>query len=287
MAKFIKDFNYSVELFKNRTRYNNTNMKYGIIGEERVAYQLKICQANILCLHNIRLIINERKMQFDFVVITDNNVYVLEVKNLMGNLILNQDNSVERLIYKKTGIERYGIENPVIGIKEQEKELQKYIARIGINTQVNGMLIMGNDKTIIYNYSNFKNVFKYEKINEFFEKECINAVVSDISYTIANQLLHDNKEYDYRLIELIKYKMYNQYIPCFNNKEDEMFYMKLLGIRKKYCDILKMPACNIYNNKEAELLVKYKPKNKEEFTKIRGFKEKRYQLLGGRYNKNI
>ena len=41
-----------------------------------------------------------------------------------------------------------------------------------------------------------------------------------------------------------------------------------------------MPACNIYNNKEAELLVINKPKTKAEFLNIKGFKNKRYEMFG-------
>ena len=52
MAKFVKEFDYSNELLKIKTkRFNKSddakekfvkNAMYGLIGEERVAYQLRI-----------------------------------------------------------------------------------------------------------------------------------------------------------------------------------------------------------------------------------------------------
>ena len=40
MSKFLKEFNYQAELVRKKERYNNCNYKYGLVGEERVYYQL-------------------------------------------------------------------------------------------------------------------------------------------------------------------------------------------------------------------------------------------------------
>ena len=67
MVTFFKDFNYSAELAKMKSRFNNSLYKYGLVGEERVAYQLKKCRLDILCAYNIRLNIDGNKCQFDFI----------------------------------------------------------------------------------------------------------------------------------------------------------------------------------------------------------------------------
>ena len=50
MAKFIKPFNMETEIIKLKNRYENNLYRYGLIGEERVSYQLKLCNEDILCI---------------------------------------------------------------------------------------------------------------------------------------------------------------------------------------------------------------------------------------------
>ena len=57
-------------------------------------------------------------------------------------------------------------------------------------------------------------------------------------------------------------------------------YIKVLEIRKRVGESLNIPLCNVFNNKEAELLIRKKPKTKEEFISIKGFKERRYEMYG-------
>ena len=56
--------------------------------------------------------------------------------------------------------------------------------------------------------------------------------------------------------------------------------LKLLKIRKEISNSKNMPPCNIFNNREAELLVINKPTTKAEFVGVKGFKEKRYEMFG-------
>ena len=60
MGKFIKEFIMEIELFKLKSKYSNKLYKYGLIGEERVAYQLKTCDEDILCLYDVILEVNNQ-----------------------------------------------------------------------------------------------------------------------------------------------------------------------------------------------------------------------------------
>ena len=67
---FLKEFDYSIEMQKMRRKFNNKLMNYGLVGEERVAYQLKMMDDYTVCLYNVRMSVKGIKIQIDFIVIT-------------------------------------------------------------------------------------------------------------------------------------------------------------------------------------------------------------------------
>ena len=123
---FLKEFNYGVEMHKMRTNYQNNLMHYGLVGEERVAYELSKINSMCICLYNVRLFIGDRKAQFDFIVILPSFILIIEVKNLLGNLIITEDQSFERELNIKGIIQKSGMSNPFIQMEYQEKVLKEF-----------------------------------------------------------------------------------------------------------------------------------------------------------------
>lgn len=280
MSIFLKEFNYNTELIKMKNKYGNSYITYGLIGEERVAFQLKKCKEDILCLYNIILKVEDIKVQFDYIVISHDIIYILEVKNLLGNVMINEDLSVIRTIYKNNRIEQSGMENPFIQIEYQIKQLELFLNSIGYNKKVRGLLIMANDKTIITNKSSYKDIYKYEQLNNYFIKNVKGIKLQREDFIIGDQILKNHLEYNYLLVNVIKDNIKKQYIPIFKNKIDEKLYIKLIELRSHLSKKINCPPCNIYTNKSAELLVKNKPTNKKEFISVPGFKEKKYNIFG-------
>lgn len=280
MSTFLKDFNYSVELVRLKNKYGNSYVIYGLVGEERVAYQLKKCNEDIICLYNVILKIGGIKVQYDFIVITFNKIYVLEVKNLLGNIRIKNDLSIERIIYKKTGVEKSGMENPFIQINYQVNQLKKFCDEYNFKKNIEGLLIMGNDKTIIFNESNNKKIYKYEEIYNYFINEVKGNKLNNSDYELGKIILYNNNEYNYALSGVIRDKIAKQYVPKFNNAIDQQLYIEIIKLRQNISKQYNMPMCNVFTNRDAENLVISKPKNKEEFINIRGFKEKKYNLFG-------
>lgn len=60
--------------------------KYGELGESNIAYELKNSGIDMYVLHDIYLEIGELSAQIDYIVITRQCVYVIECKNLIGNI---------------------------------------------------------------------------------------------------------------------------------------------------------------------------------------------------------
>jgi len=63
--------------------------RYGEIGENNIAYELQNSGMDMYILHDIYLIyleINGLSAQIDYIVITRQHIYVIECKNLIGNI---------------------------------------------------------------------------------------------------------------------------------------------------------------------------------------------------------
>ena len=73
-------------------------LKYGMNGEKNVCYELNNSFIPMLCLHDLRLEYNGYAAQFDFIVITNRFVYVLETKKLSGDIEVNSDGDFIRII---------------------------------------------------------------------------------------------------------------------------------------------------------------------------------------------
>lgn len=282
---FLKDFNLSRELeqYKMNSRNAEQNIKlkmYGLIGEERVYYSLKQCNCDGIGLYNIRIKEKEYYFQNDFIIINNYKVIILEVKNWMDNVRINKDYSVDRIIHRKERDEVCGVVNPVYQLNEQIRKMQNYLWALGYQYVVSGYIIMANEKTKIIDDANYNHMVMYTKIGEIINKEMIAKPTED-DIKLAELLIKRNEEYDFRNFKKIGEKMlHNVYVPQNMTYDDYQLYCKMLKVRERLHRECGLLIHYIFTNKEAENMIKIKPKNKEEFMHVPGFKEKRYLLFG-------
>lgn len=68
----------------------------GIAGEKQVHFELENSHIPMYVLHDLFIEDNGLKAQIDYVVITKRNVYIIECKNLYGNIEINSNGSFIR-----------------------------------------------------------------------------------------------------------------------------------------------------------------------------------------------
>ncbi len=277
---FLKEFDYSIEMQRMKRKYKDKLMYYGLQGEERVAYQLKKVELYTICMYNIRILFSNEKVQIDFVVITHNVIFIIEVKNLLGNLYISEFNEFERELIKNDVVYKTSMDSPFIQMDYQEKIIKKLLISYNLDREIKSILVMANDKMIIKNNSSRKNVIKYDELSNLIEAINSSCSLDENDFKVANLIMQYDKQYNYNMIKIIKDNIKNQYIPQFKKALDLELYIKILELRKKIAGVINVPVCNIFNNREAEMLVIYKPKTKEEFIRVKGFKEKRYEMFG-------
>jgi len=96
-------------------------MRAGIFGEDTILFELKHCPMPLVVLHDLYLELEGLSAQIDFMVVTRKRTFVLECKNLYGNVTVNQAGDFVRQV----GSRREGIYSPVTQSQRHLELLKK------------------------------------------------------------------------------------------------------------------------------------------------------------------
>lgn len=272
--------------------------KYGIQGENKILYELKNSHIPMYILHDINLEYKDYKAQIDFIILTKKNYYIIECKNLYGNISIDNKGNFYRINNKN----KVGIYNPITQldrhiniirryIEDRNNFIGKLIVKKIFDSMYHGIVVLANDNTVVedkYAPKNVKNkVIRADQLIEYIkyiEKNTDSYASSekDIISSCNNILALCKKE------ETIA-----EEIPLLNINEDITDNNKTININnddeirtnlKKY-RLNKSKELNykpyfIFSNKTLEELINKKPKNKVELKQIEGFGDKKIEMYG-------
>lgn len=88
-------------------------IEYGILGEQNINFELKNSHMPLFVLHDVYLKSGELSAQIDYLVFTPKICFVIECKNLFGNLEINNNGDFIRTIEYKGKKKREGIYSPI------------------------------------------------------------------------------------------------------------------------------------------------------------------------------
>ena len=120
--------------------------QYGLEGENKVAYELKTSCIDMYVLHDIYLEIGELSAQIDYIVVTRKHIYVIECKNLYGNIEIDSDGNFTRKIGSASPKE--GIYSPIT----QNQRHLRVLKEIRKESKGNILLKMMFEKNFEDNY---------------------------------------------------------------------------------------------------------------------------------------
>lgn len=130
--------------------------KRGLVGEKKIIFELMNSHIPMYILHDLNLEYKGYKAQIDFVVITCKNYYIIECKNLYGNMSIDRNGN----FYRVSGNNKKAIYNPVtqvdrhIGlIREYVNDKNSFFGKLIVNRVFNniyhGIVVLVNDETVI------------------------------------------------------------------------------------------------------------------------------------------
>ena len=110
-----------------------TILKYGIQGEKNIAYELSQATYPMAILHDLYLVSGEQSAQIDYLVITRGCTFVIESKNLIGEITVDNKGEFSRKITVGKRYYKEGIYSPVT----QNKRHLELLKEIIVNKQSN------------------------------------------------------------------------------------------------------------------------------------------------------
>lgn len=133
---------------------------YGIIGEKNIAFELKNCDKDMYILHDLYFEWNDLQAQIDYMIITRKRIYVIECKNLIGNIEIDSSGNFVRsyeLFGKKM---KEGLYSPITqnerhllvikGLRGQDKGfLAKKLFENNFSSTYKSLVVLANPKTYL------------------------------------------------------------------------------------------------------------------------------------------
>lgn len=193
--------------------------RYGEIGENNIAFQLKSSGIDMYVLHDIFLTINDIPAQIDYLVITRNHIYVIECKNLYGNIEIDNKGAFIRHFQKNGKWEREGMDSPItqnerhlLVLKELRKKsegnsLFKKLFETDYGNSYKSIVVLANPKTIL---------------NDRYAKREVKEKVIRADQLIAYIKSTDEAEKNYKLSEAAMYDLAQFYLD--NNQPKKTDY---------------------------------------------------------------
>lgn len=270
-------------------------LKAGVNGERNVYFELKNSGMDMYILQDIYLegIGEEDNVQIDFLVITNKHIYVIECKNLHGNITIKKEGVFGEEIFYQNDEKYYS------PIRQNKRHLdaifKKCLSHKGAFVRYKdfeadfwetykSLIVIANPKTTM----NIENS-SIEIANQFVYIDYLIERIKSLDtlkgkkmstkkmLQIGNFLLSLNSENDFysRLYNSIYKK-----VEADLDKNINRIIEKLKQFRKSKCKEENTKAFYIFTDAQLNKLIEKRPTTKEELKRIEGFGEKKAEKYG-------
>lgn len=286
-------------------------LEYGILGEKNIAYELKNSHMPMYILHDIYLEDGDLSAQIDYLVFTKKLCFIIECKNLYGNIEINSQGQFSRTMEFGKKVIQEGIYSPFtqnqhhlelmkkLTLEYNKKNLLTHInAEHHFDTETKPIVVLANPKTILnakYAKKDIKeHVLRGDQlihyIKETYQQSKISPISDDKLLAKAQfyLTLHTEIEKDYT-DKYAPYKMNVAEIqPEFSiintNKnlpvEETPLYQELKAYRLEKSHTEQIKPFFIYTDKQMKDLISSMPESKADLLEVAGFGEVKVQKYG-------
>lgn len=282
-------------------------VQYGMIGEANIEFELKNSGMDMYILHDIYIECDGLSAQIDYIIVTRKSVYIIECKNLIGNIEVNNRGEFTRtyeLLGKKI---KEGIYSPItqnnrhmnvlkaVGLKAKNNIISKKLYEKTFDESYKSLVVLANPKTVLnvkYATWDIKNKIVradqlINKIKEWDsnvkESEYTQKNMLDIANSILNSNIKQRSDYAKRYEDILNAIEENKIIS--NNEatekseqtetkieiDREVIVKKLKSFRLEQSRKERIKPYYIFNDAQLEDVINKRPKTKEELLRISGF----------------
>ncbi|BAM47119.1 nuclease-related domain-containing protein [Amphibacillus xylanus] len=177
----LRSLNLRSALSKDEYQYY-LSLEKGLEGERKLDQRLEELPEEVLILRDLTLEIGHSIFQVDTLLIFENQLYLLEVKNLEGDYYL--DGQLFKNIYGKE------IRNPLLQLNRCASLLRQFLQSVGFNIKVNARLVFINQEFTLYQAPLNTEMIFPTQINRFIKSlKSESHQLSQMHHKLANQLL--------------------------------------------------------------------------------------------------
>ena len=274
-------------------------ISYGIKGEEQIAFELKNSHMPMYVLHDLYLEFEALSAQIDYLIITRKGIFVIECKNLFGDITVNNNGDFVRSMNLGGKVVKEGIYSPITQNKRHLEIIRQVRGQDkGTLTRVffekcfdeiyHSIVVLANPKTILntkYAPKEVKDqVIRADQLIEYIKK--VNTRINVASNSdkemkaLAEYFLgkHKAKEMTYHK----KYELLleedsaesvesDESVECSDNIDLLIQKMKEYRLQQSRED--KVKPYYIFTDKQMLEIIEKKPNSIEELMSISGFGE--------------
>jgi len=293
-------------------------LEYGIAGEKNIAFELKNSHMPIYILHDIYLEDVELNAQIDFLVFTKKICFVIECKNLYGDIEINSVGDFIRTTEFGGRKKKEGIYSPVtqnqrhlelmkkIRVDNKNNVLIRLMADKYFENSYKSVVVLANPKTVLdakYAKKEVKQkVIRADQLVKYIkdmyknskEPVCSDERLLDWAQSFLNS--HKEVERDYT-VKYEQYRMhtsnsegYQELTPIKEVKstdrnievpvEETDLFKKLKVYRLNKSREENIKPYFIYNDNQLKDLISTMPRSKEELQSVAGFGAKKVNKYG-------
>ena len=266
-------------------------IEIGLQGEKEIAYELKHANIGMYVLHDITIPFEDLKAQIDYVIVTKGFCYLVECKNLIGNITVNNDGQFQREYTLNGKSIKEAIYSPYTQAMRHKEILKK--RWISKNNKLSVFLkedafdklwykplvVLSNSKSILntkYAPTEVrKNTIRVDQLVDYIKKDIENYdkdILSSKSkmLELATVLLEANEEISKSFVDKYKDSLV----------DTEELKQKLKKYRKEKSTKMHLPAYYIFKDDELEKILLNMPKTLEELKSLKILSEVKLNLHG-------
>ena len=223
---------------------------YGLVGEKNIAFELKNSDIDMYILHDVYFEYNDMSAQIDYMVFTRRRVYIIECKNIIGNIEIDNNDRFIRT-YELFGKQiREGIYSPITqnerhrvvikNIRLQDKNIiKKLFFDKAFDDNYKSIVVLANPKNILNDRFAKKEVkskvIRADQLVKFIKEK--DKEVTDIKYSNEDML----KLATYFLDKSVANK--SDYIKKYEEMIARVTEEKKFGIKENEKNILQEKIC--------------------------------------------
>lgn len=266
------------------------SLEIGLQGEKKIEYELKNANIGMYVLHDITLSHSDLTSQIDYVIVTKAYCYLVECKNLFGDITVNDKGEFTKQYVYNGNIIKESMFSPYTQAVRHKELLKKiwlsknnaFIIKLSekyFDNLYKPLVVLANSKSIL----NLQYATKEVKEHTIRLDQLLDYIKNDIKnfdhdlYSSRKSMLDLANSFvklDHKTNNIIveKYKLLQQKEK---NLEEE-----LKQYRKDKAYKLNIPAYYIFTDEEMDKLIFIKPKNLEELKQYNILPDVKLKLHG-------